>query len=54
MWIAPAESRSLRGAFHQPIFMSECLTICHMYLPCLPGEWVSFSMLGAVEVCMWA
>ena len=36
MWIAPAESRSVRGASHQPIFMGDCLTICHTYLPCLP------------------
>ena len=36
VWIAPAESRSMRGASHQPIFMGDCLTICHTYLPCLP------------------
>ena len=36
VWIAPAESRSVRGASHQPIFMGDCLTICHTYLPCLP------------------
>ena len=36
LWIAPAESRSVRGASHQPIFMGDCLTICHTYLPCLP------------------
>ena len=35
-WIAPAESRSVRGASHQPIFMGDCPTICHTYLPCLP------------------
>ena len=40
----------MRGASHQPIFMGDCLTICHMYLRCLPGEWVSFIVLGAVEV----
>ena len=50
MWIASAESRSVRGASHQPIFMSDCLTICHMHLPCLPREWVSFCVSGAVEV----
>ena len=38
VWIAPAESRSVRGASHQPIFMGDCLTICHTYLPCLPGN----------------
>ena len=54
MWIASAESRSVRGASHQPIFMGDCLTICHMHLPCLPGEWFSFSVLGAVEVSVWA
>ena len=31
MWIASAESRSMRGASHQPIFMGYCLTICHTY-----------------------
>ena len=36
LWIAPVESRSVRRASHQPIFMGDCLTICHMYLPCLP------------------
>ena len=49
-WIASAESRSVREASHQPIFMSDCLTICHMYLPCLPGEWVSFCVPGAIAV----
>ena len=50
MWIASAESRSVRGASHQPIFIGDCLTICHMYLPCLPREWVSFCVSGDVEV----
>ena len=50
MWIASAESRSVRGASHQPIFMGDCLTNCHTYLPCLPREWVSFCVSGAVEV----
>ena len=50
MWIASAESRSVRGASHQPIFMGDCLTICHTYWPCLPREWVSFCVTGAVEV----
>ena len=49
-WIASAESRSVRGASHQPIFMGDCPTICHMYLPCLPGEWVSFCVPGAIAV----
>ena len=49
-WIASAESRSMRGASHQPILMGDCLTICHMYLPCLPGEWVSFCAPGAIAV----
>ena len=31
IWIASAESRSVRGASHQPIFMGDCLTICHTY-----------------------
>ena len=46
LWIALAESRSMRGASHQPIFMGDCLTICHTYLPCLPREWISFCVLG--------
>ena len=37
------------GASHQPIFMIDCLTICHMYLPCLPSEWVRFCVPGAIE-----
>ena len=49
-WIALGESRSVRGASHQPIFMGDCLTICQMYLPCLSGEWVSFCVPGAIEV----
>ena len=52
-WIASAESRSVRGASHQPNFMGDCSTICHMYLPCLPGEWVSFVYLVLLQrVCM--
>ena len=50
MGIASTESRSVRGASRQPIFMDDCLTICHTYLPCLPREWVSFCVSGAVEV----
>ena len=38
------------GASHQPIFMGDCLTICQMYLPCLPSKWVSFCVPGAIEV----
>ena len=49
-WIASAESRSVRGASHQPIFMGDCPTISHMYLPCLPGEWVSFCVPGAISL----
>ena len=47
-WIASAESRSVRVTSHQPIFMGDCPTICHMYLACLPGEWVSFCVPGAI------
>ena len=36
--IASTKSRSLRGASHQPAFMSGCLTICHTCLPRLPSE----------------
>ena len=50
MRIASAESRSVRGASHQPIFMGDCLTICHTYLPCLPREWVSFCVSVTAEV----
>ena len=49
-WIALAESRSVRGASRQPVFMGDFLTICHMYLPYLPGEWVSFCVPGAIAV----
>ena len=38
MLIASAKSRSVRGASHQPAFMSSCLTISHtFYLPYLPS-----------------
>ena len=37
MWIALANSRSVRGASHQSAFMGSCLTIGHMYWPCLPN-----------------
>ena len=50
IWIALAESRSVRGASHQLIFMGDCLTICHMYLHCLSIEWVSFCVPGVIEV----
>ena len=37
MLIASAKSRN-KGAFHQPAFMSSCLTISHtFYLPSLPS-----------------
>ena len=48
--IASAESRSVRRASHQSIFMGDCLTICHTYLPCLPREWISFCVSGTAEV----
>ena len=50
MWIASAESWGMRGASHQPVFMGDCLTICHMCLSCLPSEWVSFCVPGITEV----
>ena len=38
MLIALAESRSVRGASHQPAFMNSHLTISHtFYLPYLPS-----------------
>ena len=55
LWIASAESRSVRGASHQPIFMGDCLTNCHTYLSCLPREWVT-CFTGSAEVsvdAMW-
>ena len=55
MWIAPAESRSVRGASHQPIFMGDYLTIYQTCLPCLPREWVT-CLSGSDEVSvdvMW-
>ena len=55
LWIASAESRSVRGASHQPIFMGDCLTNCHTYLSCLPREWVT-CFTGSAEVSadvMW-
>ena len=55
MWIASAESRSVRGASHQPIFMGDYLTIYQTCLPCLPREWVTcFSGSDEVSVdVMW-
>ena len=38
MLIASAKSWSVRGASHQPAFMSGCLTISHTCFPCLPSE----------------
>ena len=46
--IASAKSRSVRGASHQLAFMSSCLTISHMCLPCLPSGRVSPSVPGVV------
>ena len=38
MQIALAKSRSVRGASHEPVFMSSCLTISHtFYMPYLPS-----------------
>ena len=48
MVIASAKSRSVRGASHQPAFMSGCLTISHTCLPCLPSARVSPSVLGVI------
>ena len=31
MWISSANSRSVRGASHQPALMGSCLTIGHTY-----------------------
>ena len=38
MRIASANSWSVRGVSHQPAFMGSCLTIGHMYWPCLPSS----------------
>ena len=38
MLIASVKSWNVRGAFHQPDFMSGCLTISHMCVPCLPSQ----------------
>ena len=35
MWVASAKSQSVRGASHQPALMDSCLTINHMWKPCL-------------------
>ena len=51
-WIGSAQSRSVRGASHHPNFISDCPTICHMYLTCLPGEWVSFCVAGTIAASM--
>ena len=48
MLIALAKSQSVRGASHQPAFMSSCLTISHTCLPCLPSGRVSPSVPGVV------
>ena len=36
------------GASQQSVFMSDCLLVTCV-LPCLPGEWVSFCVSGAIE-----
>ena len=41
MLIASAESRSVRGASHQPVFMGSCLAISHMCMSCLPSGRIS-------------
>ena len=46
MLIASAKSRNVRGASHQPVFMSSCLTISHTCFPCLPSGRVSPSVPG--------
>ena len=38
MLIALVKSWNVRGASHQPAFMSGWLTISHTCLPCLPSE----------------
>ena len=45
MLIASAKSQSMRGAFHQPVFMGSCLTISHTCLPFLPSGRVSPCLL---------
>ena len=44
--IALAKSQSVRGASHQPAFMSSCQTISHMCLPSLPSGRTSPSVPG--------
>ena len=41
-----AKSRSAKGAFHQPVFMGNCLTIRHT---CLASERVSACVPGVIE-----
>ena len=36
--IASTKSWNVRGASHQPAFMTSCLTVSHTCLPCLPSE----------------
>ena len=45
---ASAKSRSVRGASHQPAFMSSCLAIIHTCLPCLPSGRASPSVPGVI------
>ena len=55
MWIASAESRSVRGASHQPIFMGDCLFVTHI-CPVCPGNGSVFVYLVLFKVsadAMW-
>ena len=47
--IASAKSRVARGVSHHPAFMSSCLTIIHMFLPCVPDRGVSPCVPGVIE-----
>ena len=47
--IAWVKSRSVRGASHQPAFMSSCLTIIHtFYLPYLLSTWGVLMFYGLI------
>ena len=47
--VASTESRSARGASHQPAFKDDCLTISHTCLPGLPRGRVSPCAPGLIE-----
>ena len=51
MWIVDflPSSWSMMGVSHQPVFMGDCLTIAACVLACLPDEYVSFCVPGAIE-----